>query len=401
MRIVELNTVDYGSTGKIMLSIAETARAKGHEVWTFSVATRKKTSSRDYHEYYSSFCEYSVHYILGKMTGLNGYFSILSTLRLIRRFKEINPDVIHLHNLHGFNVNLPILFRYLKNANINVVWTLHDCWAFTGKCPYFTLVKCEKWIRGCSSCPQVSSYPESCVDTTRFMWKKKMEWFTGIKTMMVVTPSHWLADLAKQSYLRDYSIKQIPNGVDLSIFKPVSSQFRRTYRLEEKKVLLGVAFDWGRRKGLDVFIELAKRLDDTFRIVLVGTNESIDSRLPKDIISIHKTENQQQLAEIYSAADLFVNPTREENYPTVNMEAIACGTPVLTFRTGGSPEMLTSSTGTVVDCDDIDSMEREICRICETRPFRREDCVKAAQAFDMQSRFEEYVKLYEDCSYRT
>ena len=231
--------------------------------------------------------------------------------------------------------------------------------------------------------------------------EEKKEWFTGIKTMMVVTPSHWLADLAKQSYLRDYSIKQIPNGVDLSIFKPVCSQFRRTYRLEEKKVLLGVAFDWGRRKGLDVFIELAKRLDDTFRIVLVGTNESIDSRLPKDIISIHKTENQQQLAEIYSAADLFVNPTREENYPTVNMEAIACGTPVLTFRTGGSPEMLTSSTGTVVDCDDIDSMEREICRICETRPFRREDCVKAAQAFDMQSRFEEYVKLYEDCSYRT
>ena len=214
--------------------------------------------------------------------------------------------------------------------------------------------------------------------------------------MTLVTPSKWVADLVEQSFLREYPVVQIANGIDLNIFKPIKSDFRKKHALESKKILLGVAFGWGKRKGLDVFIDLAKRLDEAYQIVLVGTSADVDAYLPKNILSIHQTKNQQQLAEIYSAADLFVNPTREENYPTVNMESIACGTPVLTFRTGGSPEILTSETGAVVDCDDIDAMEREVRRICETKPFSRADCLKAAQAFDMHARFEEYVRLYEE-----
>ena len=195
-------------------------------------------------------------------------------------------------------------------------------------------------------------------------------------------------------------MKVIHNGIDLEVFKPTPSDFRERYGIPaEKSVLLGVAFGWGVRKGLDVFVELAQRLDpEKYQIVLVGTDEKTDKLLPENIISIHRTQNQAELAEIYTAADLFVNPTREENYPTVNMESIACGTPVLTFRTGGSPEILTEKTGSVVPCDDIDTLEQEIRRICIEKPFSQPDCLEHAKSFDMHQRFEEYVKLYEEKS---
>jgi len=220
--------------------------------------------------------------------------------------------------------------------------------------------------------------------------------FTGIKNMTIVTPSRWLAGLAKESFLGEYPIKTINNGIDLSVFKPTESDFRQKYGCKNKKVLLGVSFAWGVRKGLDVLIKLSERLDpDKYQIVLVGTDENVDKQLPDGIISIHSTHNQKELAEIYSAADLFVNPTREENYPTVNMESIACGTPVLTFRTGGSPEIVDERSGYVVDCDDIDDMEREIVRICEEMPYTLDTCLERAKSFDMHERFKEYVELYE------
>lgn len=220
--------------------------------------------------------------------------------------------------------------------------------------------------------------------------------------MTLVTPSEWLAELTRQSFLKDYPVKVINNGIDLSIFKPTESDFRRRYNCEDKFILLGVAFGWGKRKGLDVFVELSKRLDSNrFQIVLVGTSEAIDTQLPSNIISIHKTDNQSQLAEIYTAADLFVNPTREENFPTVNIESIACGTPVITFNTGGSPEIIDDTCGCVVDCDDIDGMERAILRIESERPYSETSCMIRAQKYDMNEKFKEYVKLYENSSRST
>ena len=213
--------------------------------------------------------------------------------------------------------------------------------------------------------------------------------------MTLVTPSHWLGELAKQSFLGEYPVQVIHNGIDLSIFSPRSNDFRKKYSCENKFILLGVAFDWGKKKGLDVVIELSKRLNESYQIVLVGTNDRVDTQLPKNIISIHRTQNQMELAEIYTSADLFINPTREETYPTVNMESIACGTPVLTFRTGGSPEILNDKTGYVVDCDDIDAMEQEIMRISTMRPYIESACLEHAKTFDMQNCFKEYVKLYE------
>lgn len=336
----------------------------------------------------------NVHLQLAKWTGFNGCFSFIATWSFLRKIDRYKPDIIHLHNLHNCYINLSMLFRYIKKKNIKVIWTLHDCWSFTGQCPYFTMEKCNKWRSGCHDCPQINVYPASKVDRTRTMWKLKRKWFTGVENMTIVTPSKWLAGLVKQSFLKEYTVKVINNGIDLNVFKPTESDFRQAHNLNDKYILLGVAFGWGRRKGLDVFIELAKRLDERFKIVLVGTTDEIDKQLPDNIISIHRTSNQTELAEIYSAADLLVNPTREENYPTVNMESIACGTPVLTFKTGGSPEIPDEKTGYVVDADDIDAMEKQIIRICTEKVFDINDCLERAKSFDKSIKFNEYINLY-------
>ena len=234
------------------------------------------------------------------------------------------------------------------------------------------------------------------LDTSKRMYELKRKWFTGVENMTLVTPSKWLSELVKQSFLKDYTVKVINNGIDLSVFKPTESDFRAKYGIDNKKIILGVSFGWGYQKGLDVFVELAKRLSDDYRIVLVGTSDATDAQLPANIISIHSTDNQTELAQIYTAANLFVNTTREDTYPTVNMEALACGTPVLTFKTGGSPECLDESCGSIVAVDDVDAMEQEIIRICTDNPYSKDSCVERAKNFDMYDRFEEYIELYKE-----
>lgn len=403
MKIVEINTVHFGSTGRIMLQIAEVARARGHEVCTFSRAWYTRRFTGKFYDAVGFTVDNIIHRILAPIFGREGVLSYFGTKRFIAKLKKIDPDVIHLHNLHGYYINLPLLFAYIKKHKKKVIWSLHDCWAFTGHCPHFTFARCEKWRDGCRHCPQPRMYPKMYLDGSKWMYEKKKQWFTGVQDMTIVTPSTWLAELVKRSFLRDYPVKVINNGIDLEVFKPTESDFRKTHGIaEDRKIILGVAFGWGVRKGLDIFIELSKRLEsDKYQIVLVGTNEAVDKQLPKNIISIHRTNNQAELAQIYTAADLFLNPTREDNYPTVNMESLACGTPVLTFRTGGSPEILADSCGAVVPCEDIDAMEREIIRICEEMSFFKDACLKKAASFNQIHRFEEYIKLYEDRAYRT
>lgn len=394
MNIVEINTCDYGSTGKIMLQIAQSAREEGHKVFTFSRKWINQGATAGDNKYFGYSAENALHHILAEITGFSECFSYLGTRRLISLLKKINPDIIHLHNMHGWYINLPELFKFIKKQNIKTVWTLHDCWSFTGHCPHFDIAGCDKWKTGCYKCSQYRDYPQSFVDNSKYMYKLKSKWFTGVKDLTVITPSQWLADLVKESFLKDYPVKVINNGIDLSVFKPTQSDFRKKYNCENKYILLGVAFGWGKRKGLDVFVELSKRLDKNYQIVLVGTDDNTDKILPDNIISIHRTQNQQELAEIYSAADLFVNPTREENYPTVNMEAIACGTPVLTFNTGGSPEIPDDTCGSVVDKDDVDAMCSEIIRIQRENSYSKEACLIKAESFDMHDKFREYIELY-------
>ena len=392
MKIAQINIVPNGSTGKIMLQIAHCARSHGYSARTFSPIIFDKyepkiTITEEGHFGFGSYAGNKIHAYLGIITGGNGLFSFKGTRDLIMQLEMYKPDIVHLHNLHKFCINLPMLFNYLKTHDVKVVWTLHDCWAFTGHCPYFTMVGCDKWKNGCHNCTQIGIYPKSLIDNSKIMYQLKKKWFNNVKNMTIVTPSVWLSELVKQSFLGNYPIK---------VIKPVKSNFREKYGISEKKnIILGVSFGWGRRKGLDVFLKLAEVLDDDkYQIVLVGTSDVIDAQLSKNIISIHKTNDQQELAEIYSAADLFVNPTREENYPTVNMEAIACGTPVVTFNTGGSPEILDENSGIVVECDDIDSLICAINHICKDKLFSEQSCVEKSKSFNADLCFEKYVELY-------
>lgn len=388
-----------GSTGKIMLSIAGLERDDlqifTYSPYPFSKKYKEKPYVNDHHLFYGTWIERRISNVIGRVFGLNGLNCFFGTVQLIKNMRKKNVDVIHLHNLHSYCIYFPILMDYIKRKNIKIIWTLHDCWSFTGHCPHFDMIGCDKWKTGCHNCPQYREYPQSLFDSSKCMYKFKRKWFTGVKNMTIVTPSKWLAGLVKQSFLGEYPVKVINNGIDLDIFKPTESDFRKKYALENKYIVLGVAFGWDKRKGLDVFCEMAQRFDsEKFQIVLVGTDENIDRNLPKNIISIHRTENQKELAEIYTAADVFANPTREENYPTVNMECIACGTPIVTFNTGGSPEMLDETCGAVVAKDDTDAMYNEIIRICETKPYSKDDCLKRAESFDENEKYKEYIKIY-------
>ena len=389
MIIAQINaTCGAGSTGKICISVSELLSENGAENYIFY-----SSGSSDYPLgiKYANEIAIKMQTLVSRIFGNYGFEAKIATKKLINKLEKINPDVIHIHNIHSHNCNLEILFKYIKKKNIKVYWTFHDCWTFTGYCTHFDMIGCEKWKTECNNCVQYR-YFSWFFDRSKYLFNKKKQLVLGIN-LTIITPSEWMAGLVKQSFLKGYPIKVINNGIDLNIFKPTKSNFREKYNLKDKYIILGVAFGWGKRKGLDIFIELSKRLDNSYQIVLVGTDDNVDKELPQKIISIHRTQNQNELAEIYTAADLFVNPTREENYPTVNMEAIACGTPVVTFNTGGSPEMLDSTCGTVVKKNDIDGIYNEIKRICETHPYSKDDCLKRAESFDKNLRFTEYLNL--------
>lgn len=394
MKIVQINTVDFGSTGVIMDEIAKIILENGHTPITcHGYQLKQKAKSFDWQVIqvggFFSKLFHKLRFILGLGEG-----SKLATKRLVKKLKQINPDVIHLHNLHGFYINYKILFDYIKQEGIKVIYTLHDCWAFTGHCPYFSMVDCKKWEKGCHHCSQIKKYPKAIIDNSSKEWEEKKKAFTNVKDMTIVTPSNWLKDLAKKSFLGEYPIKVINNGIDLSHFKPTPSDQKQILELNDKHVVLGVAFDWGVRKGLDVFRHLAKALDENYQIVMVGVNEELAKTLPNNVTAIHKTQNQIELAKLYTLADVFINPTREDNYPTVNLESLACGTPVITFNAGGSPEIIDDKCGSVVELNDLDALKSEIERVCTDKPFDVDYCVNKVKDCSMEQKFKEYLELY-------
>ena len=391
VKIVQINSVfGKGSTGKICLGIAELLEKEGCDNCVlYSNAGIEHSLGMRYSD--SKFVKF--YAIKSRIFGNFGFNSVRETKSLIAKLDELSPELVHLHNIHSHDCHFEILLSYLKKRNIKTVWTFHDCWCFTGYCAYFDAVGCDKWKKNCHSCPQKKNF-SLFFDKSMELHNKKKAAFEGLN-LTIVTPSKWLAGMVKESFLKDFPVYVINNGIDLNVFKPTENPSVSIKNSNDEKIVLGVADIWGYRKGLDVFIKLSQRLPKKYRIVLVGTDENIDKQLPKNIVSIHRTNNQKELAEIYAAADVFVNPTREENYPTVNMESLACGTPVLTFRTGGSSEILDETCGAVVDCDDVKSLEKEIFRICEEKPYSKRSCVKRAEEFDKNKRFKEYVKLYE------
>ena len=388
MKVVQINaTCGVGSTGKIAVGLSEAMTARGVENYILY--------SYEGNDDPLGIPNASLPYIKfqalkTRILGNYGFNSQYATGKLIKTLQKIRPDVVHLHNLGGHDCNFSMLFSFFRQEKIPVLWTFHDCLAFTGLCPYFG--DCDKWKTGCERCPQWRE-KSWFRDGSRDLYMRKQQAFRDLN-LTIAAPSQWMADLVGESFLRDYPRQVIPNGIDLEIFQPRKSDFRQKYHLEEAFLILGVAFHWEKRKGLDVFLDLARRLEPPFRILLVGTDKKVDRLLPPQVISVHRTASQKELAEIYTAADLFLNPTREDNYPTVNMEALACGTPVLTFQTGGSPESIGENCGAVVTDDPV-VLEEEIRRIRQERPYRREDCLAHSRHFDSRRRTAEYLELYE------
>ena len=361
MRILFINAVcGTGSTGKITGELAEKYKREGHEVKiAYGRSSYVPDKYKDFAVRIGSKLDVYSHALLTRLTDRHGFYSRNATGKFLLWAGDYNPDLLWLHNIHGYYINIELLFNWIKSReNLKVLWTLHDCWSFTGHCSYFTWAGCYKWKTHCEKCPQRNSYPASFVDNSFQNFEDKRRLFTGVKDLTIITPSQWLARLVKQSFLSEYNIEVRYNTVNHDIFKPTPGNFRERYNLQGKKIILGVASIWDARKGLGDFIKLSRIFDDNYVIFLVGLSRSQIKSLHdyKNIIAIERTNNQTELAEIYSSCDVFFNPTYEDNYPTVNLEAEACNLPVISYDTGGCPETIKLSSSHVVKCGDLDSV---------------------------------------------
>lgn len=392
MRVLMINVVcGIRSTGRICTDLAAALEAQGHEV---KIAYGRENVPEQFEKYavrIGTDLDVKFHGLRARLFDAAGFGSKKATERFIKWVKEWNPDVIHLHNIHGYYINVEVLFNYLKTCNKKVIWTLHDCWAFTGHSAYCDAVKCERWKTGCYRCPQINEYPKSLIDRSKENWMRKRNIFLGVADMTVITPSKWLGMWAKSSFLKVYPIKVVNNGIDANHFFPRVSDFRKRYNLERKFVLLGVATSWDEMKGFSDYLKLSEMLGDEFKIVLVGLSKKQIRKLPIKILGIERTANVKELAEIYSASDMFLNLSYCENYPTVNIEAMACGTPVLTYKTGGSPEIVEGNNGIVVGQGDLKAVFEAI------ESYKKSDVEKITinkDSYDNSRVIQNYLEIY-------
>lgn len=399
MKIIQINTtVNSCSTGRITEQVGQVLISKGHESYiAFGRDTRPSESKlikvgnkRDLIR----------HGLKTRIFDRHGFSSNNATKTLIKELDTIKPDAIGLFNLHGYYLNIEVLFNYLRLINIPVIWTLFDCWAFTGHCSYFDDINCTKWINGCYSCPKTKVYPSSYfLDNSKRNYLDKKAIFTGIDKLHLIVHSQWLKRNVGQSFLKDYPVHQIFSGVDLDVFKPkADNNIRRKYSIGTKKIILGVANIWDTRKGLADFIKIHDYFVKDYVMILVGLTKKQIKALPAGIIGIERTESVEDLASFYCAADVFVNPTYLDNFPTTNLEALACGTPVVTYDTGGSPEAIDQNTGRVIKKGDIKGLKDGILEIFENskEEYKLACRGRAEHLFNKDHRFLDYLHLYEE-----
>jgi len=398
MKVLQINIVcGRGSTGRIAVDIHKLLLEQGHE--SVIAYGRGEPLNCDNTIKIGNKIDFYNHALKTRLLDRHGFGSKKVTEDFVDKIKNYNPDIIHLHNIHGYYLNIEILFNFLRKFNKPVVWTLHDCWAFTGHCSHFDYANCYKWETHCQECPERKSYPKSIfIDNSYNNYEKKRKLFTSLDKLTLVTPSEWLARLVKRSFLKEYPVKVINNGIDLNVFKPVPSDFRERNNLTNKFIILGVANNWEKRKGFEYFIELSKLIEPDEAIVMVGLSKNQLKHLPKNIIGITRTNNVKELAEIYTCADVFFNPTLEEVMGLTNVEAQACGTPVITFNTGGSIETVDNSTGFIVEKGDLEEAIKMIRRVkTEGKDKYRDFCIKrASKYYNKDDRFQEYIQLYEE-----
>lgn len=400
MKVLQINSViDYGSTGRIARDLYDTLESQGHDC---VIAFGRGNSTPGYKTIkIGSSLDQLVHGVYSRLTDRHGFGSILATKKFIKQIDEYNPDVIQLHNIHGYYLNIKILFEYLSQKDIPIVWLLHDQWIVSGHGAYFELNSDGTFPNNLSSRDLLSEYPKT-IGVSQFEknLRDKESLFTSIENMTIITPSNWLTDMMKNSFLKKYEIKTIYNGVDTEVFYVDNSNtklLREKWEATNKTIILGIASVWEERKGLSDFVNLSKLLSNKqYQIILVGIDEQTKNELPDNIITIERTKSLDELRDLYNVSDIFVNPTYFDNFPTVNIEALACGTPVITYDTGGSPESINKDTGSVISQGNIEELVREI------KFWNRKDStvisycrLRAKQLFSKEFIYSIYNNLYE------
>jgi len=395
--LLQINTVvTYGSTGRIVDGIGDLAL---EENWgSYAAYGRKEANSKSELFRIGSLFDNYLHVLDTRLFDRHGLATKKATRTLVKWIEDIKPSIIQLHNLHGYYLNLPILFDYLSSLEIPIVMSLHDSWNLTGHCPQFEHVGCEKWKTNCHKCPQLREYPSSLfMDRSSKNHELKKKIYNSLHNLTLVTSSEWSANLIRQSFLSEYPINVIPNGVDTSIFYPREvSSLRDKFQLEAKFVILGVASVWDKNKGFFDFIELSKKLHEDEVLVMIGLDAKQLKSLPSNILGIERTQNIDELAEWYSLADAFINLTYADTFPTTNLEALACGTPILTYETGGSTESVDEKTGFVVKQGNIDDTFKNLrtIKIQGKSVYSKYCSEKALLKYQKDKQFYEYIKIY-------
>lgn len=393
--MLQINSVcGIGSTGRIVTDLCSELESNNFECLVL-YGRGKKSEATNAIKFGNKLSLY-YHVLLTRIFDLHGFGSKYFTIKMLKVIEEFKPDIIHLHNIHGYYINIEIFFKYLKKIDVPIVWTLHDCWPFSGHCAHFDFSNCVRWRNGCFECVEKRKYPASfLLDRSKKNWELKKDLFTNLKNVTIVTPSIWLANLVKESFLQKFPIQVINNGIDTSKFLYKVNSIKDKFNIRDKFVLLGVANVWDKRKGLYDFMELSKKIDDSkFAIILVGVSEKQTHFLPKNIIAIKRTSNIQELAEIYSGVDLFLNLTYEDNYPTTNLEARACGTQVLTYNTGGSPESA-GKDAIIIEKGNLNDVIDKIFEIAKNE--RKSVCDCKINLNSKKKMMLEYMELYMQC----
>lgn len=394
-KLIQINTVSNGSIGRIMKEIQSQAENEGYE--TISFVGRRKTY-QDYRcEKFGNPISFWSHVILNTLFDKQGHGSYFATQKLIKRLREENADIIHLHNLHGYYLHIPTLMNYLREEFTgDLYWTFHDCWPFTGHCPYFVMVNCDKWRTKCYECPNKRYYPISIgIDSSEANFIEKQEWFLALRNLKIIVPSQWMKNLVSESFFQNISVELVPNGIDLSKFKrKKSNEIYDKYSVPlNKKILLGIADVWSTRKGLNDFIELARILPEQYVIVLVGRYPWHLRKMPSNILGISYIENMAELAELYSAAFLFINPSREESFSLVTIEAMACKTPVIALDTSAVKELIAPGCGFVLHAPTAEDYLQTI-KLSEHVEFDRERIRSQAEKYPLENVGKKIIQLY-------
>jgi putative colanic acid biosynthesis glycosyltransferase len=398
MKILQVNTVvNSTATGRFAEDLGRLLIAKGHE--SYIAYGRGNRQSESELIRIGNKSDVLFHLIKTRISDKHGFGSKAATENFIKVVEYNRPDIISLHNIHGYYINIEILFNYLNKVKVPVVWTLFDCWAFTGHCSYFDDISCNRWENECYSCPKSHRYPESyIIDNSKNNFSAKKRLFNLSSNLHLVVHSMWLESLIKKSILSKLPIHLIPNGINTDVFRPIENNIREKYNIGDQKIILGCASIWDKRKGYYDFIKLSDKLDPNQIILLVGLSKKQIQKLPPGIIGIDRTENVQELVAIYSTADVFVNPTWQDNFPTTNLESLACGTPVITYNTGGSPEAIDSNTGLFVEKGDIKGLHQAIISVLQKgKTFYSKACRdRAEHYFNYKDRHGEYITLFQN-----